>query len=605
MEHEQDYANSFKPLEPMRGMAAHSQNRDAYTPQASNGGDSMYISQSNFTSRQTRILNDLLNDKLKALTSDMRNAAHSNDLDKANKLKKSVDKTMKLAKLAKNLEFKKVMAIDNEDYDTAKILKVEIDKVKKSLMSVSDLPSVRGSSMSNRSIATPQSDHSLTADDMMNPNRQMLRSISQIEHDLSRVQVNLEKPNPSNYMSAHHSRQNTHDSNAQAPTFNTQQYANQQMRPASHETNGRMQASYVETQPGQQPGYQQEQYGYPQQEYQPESQQFDEQVIPMANKSQIDFTTVKDEAKGKADPQKGGEGEEEKLSNQNQAKVDIMKQYFDQDTVKLMFSKKWQNRKKGFEQFIQQFPKSFQEHGVVAQEHGINMFFISCKENLAQLSELCLQLFVVLIKDSKSNANKTNEMIVEVLDKKALDITKDVILAGGNLDFNTMANFIMSDKSYKNKRLASSDAHIPFRMELMSFMIDSPDEKSTSKKSFPLKEIINYVFDKMSHANKDVRKKAQDIVIQIYQKSGWYALESHISRDVPQNQLQYLVKEIPEVDALIKKKDGNKGSESLREALKAVKEANQSVQNVPEPKKDTKKIKKEPLKGVKNPAKKK
>lgn len=37
---------------------------------------------------------------------------------------------MKLGKLARELEYKKMLAIDNEDYDTAKLIKVEIERVK-------------------------------------------------------------------------------------------------------------------------------------------------------------------------------------------------------------------------------------------------------------------------------------------------------------------------------------------------------------------------------------------------------------------------------------------------------------------------------------------
>lgn len=263
---------------------------------------------------------------------------------------------MKLAKLAKDLEFKKVIAIENEDYDTAKMLKSEIDKVKKSLMSSTDLPSIRGSSLSNRSIVTPQSDTPRSVDDMTDPSRIMLQSINQIESDLSRINVNLVMPNPQSYI------------NPQANMAYNQQIMNydeglEDMSSSPQAYNASYQQNYS-SQP-------QEYYGgipsYPQDP----AYIHDEKVIPMANKAPIDFSNVDEEGKGDV---QGGEIDDEELSEQNKAKLEVMKQYFKEETVRLVLSKKWQARKKGLESFIKEFPKSLKEHGVAVQEHAINIF---------------------------------------------------------------------------------------------------------------------------------------------------------------------------------------------------------------------------------------
>lgn len=167
--------------------------------------------------------------------------------------------------------------------------------------------------------------------------------------------------------------------------------------------------------------------------------------------------------------------------------------------------------------------------------------------------------------------------------KQAEKIVKDTIMTGGYFDYNLISSFILSEKSYLNIRFINSDKHVTARLELMSYMIDTSDQH-TSKKPFPMSELIEYVIAQLSHSNKSIRKETLKIIAQMYEKVGWYALEAHIARDVPQNQLQFLVKKIPEIESLIKKKETNKGSESLREALKAVKEASQSVANVEPPK---------------------
>ena len=202
------------------------------------------------------------------------------------------------------------------------------------------------------------------------------------------------------------------------------------------------------------------------------------------------------------------------------------------------------------------------------------------------MAELSLNLFETILEASKSSnlelkfeTSKVNQMIIEILDKRSLEIIKNKILTGDYFDFNQISAFIMNERSYKNKRLVTADVHILARLDLMLFMIES-SENHTSKKQFPLTEIMEYSINKLSHPNKLIRQNAQKIVVQMYQQSGWYYLEAHIKRNVPQNHLQSLIKDIPEVGSLLKKKDANKGSNVLREALKAVKEASQTVDKV-------------------------
>ncbi|CAI2387715.1 unnamed protein product [Moneuplotes crassus] len=589
--YEGDYVENLKTVDPLGKVSGYLQpiERNLHTPQENSGN--MYFSQSGFMSRQSRLLNDMIGDKMKVLNNEMKNAKISNDMDKAKKLKKVIDKTVKLSKLAKELEFNKFQAIDNEDYESAKIIKAELDKVKKNLMSISTLPSMRGSALSSRgSIRTPTSEGRVSSEDRTNPSFQLLQSISQIESDLKRVNVNFEKSEPSTFMNHNFKVNNTYDEsigNMRPPQ--PMDHDMVQMRPDSRQINPQRvptqhsmsNQAYVQSE-------------YPQEEFGPDDtlsrQQFDETVIPMHNKDPIDFNKIKDD---KEDSQKGGETEEEKLNAQDKSKIDIMKQYYDEDTLKLLHSKKWQNRKKGLESFIGQMPSSLKEHGIAAQEHAINIFFSSCKEKLSQLSELSMKLFEELLAVSKSagfelkfDSSKVSQMIMEVLDKRELDIIKDKVLTGGFFDFNQISSFILSERSYKNKRFITSDVHILARLELMNFMIEKSEE-FPSKKQFPLSEILEYSISKLAHPNKDLRNNAKKIVVQMYQKSGWYYLEAHIKRSVPQNQLQNLIKDIPEVKSLMPKKDPHKGSQGLREALKAVKEASQVVEKS-EPKKKKK-----------------
>lgn len=283
-------------------------------------------------------------------------------------------------------------------------------------MSMGDLPTVRGSSMSSRSIKTPTIEGQMTAEDMMNPSKQMLHSISQIESDLSRIQISLEKPDPTKYLNRNYQINKTYDKPVR-PQPESAEY--QQMLPGSA-GHSQFQPSYV-SRGGQSMGMEE----FPPEDYYPEGmygEVFDEKIVPMHNKDPIDFAKVKDD--GKTDPQIGGGVEEEKFTQQEKDKIEIMSQYFKQETVKQLMSKNWQIRKKGLESFISELPKSLKENGIAVQEHAINVFFSSCKEKLTQITDQAMKLFEVLLEESKKSgfelkfeSNKTASMITEVLDK--------------------------------------------------------------------------------------------------------------------------------------------------------------------------------------------
>lgn len=102
-DYETDYISTLKSVDPMKGMSAQfkATDRNLYTPTSQMG-----YSQSSFMSRQTRLLKDLFDDKMKALDSEKNKAMLSNDLEKAKKIKVAIDKTMKLAKVSQELEYK-------------------------------------------------------------------------------------------------------------------------------------------------------------------------------------------------------------------------------------------------------------------------------------------------------------------------------------------------------------------------------------------------------------------------------------------------------------------------------------------------------------------
>ena len=350
----------------------------------------------------------------------------------------------------------------------------------------------------------------MTSEEMMNPNRQIIHSIKQIESDLSRVYISLEKPDPSKYINQKYQINRTYEQPVRtAPGSN---YGGRQPESAVH---SQFQPSYISAGKQSMNG----------EEFPPESfipgmmyeEAFDEKVVPMHNKDPIDFSKVKDD-KGKPDQQIGGEIEEEKFSQQDKAKIEIMSQYFKPETVKQLLSKNWQSRRKGLESFIKEIPTSMKEHGIAVQEHAINVFFPACKEKLSQLSELAMKLFEVILEESKKwgfelkfDSNKTSAMIAEILDKKEMDIIKNKILTGGYFDFNIIASFILSDKSYLNKKFANSEKHIQTRLELIIFMLET-SEQYTSKRSFPMKELLEYVFNKFSHGNKQIRSQTQKVI---------------------------------------------------------------------------------------------
>lgn len=125
----------------------------------------------------------------------------------------------------------------------------------------------------------------------------------------------------------------------------------------------------------------------------------DDQIVPMHDKAPIDFSKVNDDNAGQ--DQIGGTNSEETFSGPEKARIEVMKQYFDVETVKLLLSKKWQNRKEGLEQFIKQIPKSLKDNGIAVQEHAIAIYLDTAKEKLAQILELNLELFETILEESK------------------------------------------------------------------------------------------------------------------------------------------------------------------------------------------------------------
>ena len=309
---------------------------------------------------------------------------------------------MKLFKLSNELEYKKVLAIDNEDYDAAKIIKQELDKVKKQLMVDNSLPRVRGSSMSSRSIHTPLSDAPSNNGDKTDANRQLIHSLSQIQTDLHRVNYNVSKPDPLKSYNHNFQTYRTTDGPVVAePTFqNMPEYAENMpprsamgsqyhhdgapMHPSMHGMGGM--GTTMQSELGRDPGY-----------IMQDEPTHEDAVVPMHNKGPIDFTKVKDDNQD----QIGGEIEEEEFSGPDKARLDLMKQYFSEDTSKQILSKKWQNRKKGLESFIKEFPGSLKEHGIAVQEHAVTIFLENCKEKLPQMVETNIELFQAILEESK------------------------------------------------------------------------------------------------------------------------------------------------------------------------------------------------------------
>ena len=75
---------SFKTVDPIKGRTDSSVDRDRslFTPKDADN-NKMNFSQSSFTSKQTRILNDLLDDKIKTLDTEKKRAAQTNDSEKS------------------------------------------------------------------------------------------------------------------------------------------------------------------------------------------------------------------------------------------------------------------------------------------------------------------------------------------------------------------------------------------------------------------------------------------------------------------------------------------------------------------------------------------
>lgn len=77
----------------------------------------------------------MFDDKLRAIENDAKWAIQTNNLEEAKKVKEQKEKVEKLVLMAWDLEYWKSQAIEDEDYDSAKILKSELELVMRQLMS--------------------------------------------------------------------------------------------------------------------------------------------------------------------------------------------------------------------------------------------------------------------------------------------------------------------------------------------------------------------------------------------------------------------------------------------------------------------------------------
>lgn len=81
---------------------------------------------------EDHLLDPILLDKLKVLSSRKDAAVEEEDYDRAKRVKEFMDKLKLLGEQIFKLELQKKLAIENEDFDSAKILKYEISRLRKS-----------------------------------------------------------------------------------------------------------------------------------------------------------------------------------------------------------------------------------------------------------------------------------------------------------------------------------------------------------------------------------------------------------------------------------------------------------------------------------------
>jgi centrosomal protein CEP104 len=78
-------------------------------------------------------LDEISQEKLKILKTQLEEALKVEDFDEAKKIKKSVDRVRLIARKIYELETNKKIYISNEDFDNAKIMKFELDRLKSNL----------------------------------------------------------------------------------------------------------------------------------------------------------------------------------------------------------------------------------------------------------------------------------------------------------------------------------------------------------------------------------------------------------------------------------------------------------------------------------------
>jgi len=88
----------------------------------------MYFGSSR-TTWQSWVLESMFEDKLKAIESEAKKAIQANDLPEAKWVKEKKSHVEWLFNMAWDLEMKKTTAIEDEDYDTAKVIKLELENV--------------------------------------------------------------------------------------------------------------------------------------------------------------------------------------------------------------------------------------------------------------------------------------------------------------------------------------------------------------------------------------------------------------------------------------------------------------------------------------------
>ena len=99
---------------------------------------------------------------------------------------------------------------------------------------------------------------------------------------------------------------------------------------------------------------------------------------------------------------------------------------------------------------------------------------------------------------------KMSEKKGSKISMKAEEILTGPIMTGGFFDYNLLAAFYFSDKSYANPRLKNSVNHIMTRFSLIDFMLETY-EAHQSKKQFPMNDVIQYTMSNLSHSKKEVR----------------------------------------------------------------------------------------------------